>query len=118
MQYRLNGVDLPEQPTEAGWVDQASLGEDGNGHPIYPELYEFEMSWGVLEPGQWTRLYDFFFQAGLTGTVSATLQCYTGIVVDEAATYSGCIVRQPTRGKVFSGFILNSKVVLGGIRVR
>jgi hypothetical protein len=118
VQYKLNGVNVPVQPSESRWVAPTPLGEDGNGHPIYPEIYEFEMHWGVLEPAEWTSIYGFFYLAGTTGTTTATIQCFTGTTVDEDATYTGCIVRQPERGNLIAGYILNSQVVISGIRVR
>lgn len=104
MGYKINGTELTLQPTEGTWKDRESIGNDGNGRPIYSSPREFEMKFNLESPSEWQQLRTFFQSISATGTASVDLPEY-GASAYQFRTYSGCIINEPTMGAYFEGYI-------------
>jgi len=114
--YKINGTYLPTQPTQGHWVPQEILDTDGNGHPIYPTVHEFELQWSALEPSDFDVLLHFCENMTATGTVVSTLPEYHANVY-RSFDYTGTIVQLPKPGQYFEKYILNTTMVISNVRV-
>jgi len=101
MAIGINGIDFPTQPLEHQWSPRRELGIDGNGHPIYSAVREYELKWGVLEPSEVNSLQNYFNSINPTGTVVVTLPKYADSTYGYYA-YSGCTLSEPAFGKYFA----------------
>ena len=68
MVYRINGEEIPLQPTTGRWMPKNVTDIDGRGHPIYPGVREFEMRWGLIDVSGSAKLQEFFNSVISTGT--------------------------------------------------
>lgn len=114
--YAFNGTTLYLSPTVGSWENKDSLGDDGNGHVIYPSVTEFTMEWVLMPTSDFKQLQDFYLVSSTTGTVVADLPKWGG--VDYVfQSYSGVILTRPTVGKYFAEHIQDVKLVVRNIRV-
>ena len=58
--FAINGTNFLLPPTESGWVGRNDFGIDGGGHPIYPAMREFEISWGLAHPTDVKQIIDAY----------------------------------------------------------
>ena len=116
MTFKLNGTELPIQPTEAKWNPRNILGVAGDGHAIYPGIRDFTMRWQLLDSSGTYILQNFFNGFGATGTIVADLPKY-GNYGYAFYAYSGCIMREPEFGSYFSENITNVTLDITRIRV-
>jgi len=114
--YQINDTDLTIQPTSGQWMGRDVLDLDGNGHPVYPTYYEFEMSWQLADMEQVKQLQDFFNLIGRTGTVSVNLPryAYNPYIF---RTYSGTVIHEPTYGSFFSERQSEVRLLISKIRI-
>lgn len=112
--YSINTVDIC--PESAHWMDRDVLGTDGNGHPIYPALREFEFTWGFLSMADYNVLYSARALVDSTGTVTVDLPDLSA--GDFRFTrYSGTIVHEPTVGQFFVDYVSDVRLLITNIRV-
>jgi hypothetical protein len=116
MTYKYNGVALTAQPTKGNWMAPASLGDDGDGRPIYPFIFTFELVWNGIAPSDFKQLVDQWTAISVSGTVVMTLPQW-GASTYTFFDYTGTIPQMPTSGEYFEGFILNAKQVISNVRV-
>ena len=109
--YGINGVNFILQPTEAGWGSRSELGIDGNGHPIYPAVRQFEFNWQLAHPNDVKQILDAWEIVSNTGTVSFDLPQW-GASDYLFALYSGCTMREPTVGMYFSEWIKDVRLTV------
>ena len=115
MTYKINGTDLLLQPSSGKWVDRDELDRDGNGHSIYPPVYNFELSWELMDLDSFYQLQGFYQNTLVTGSVVAELP-------DRYANswsfkgYTGCIMQEPTRDNFWEEYVQGVKLLLVNIR--
>lgn len=100
MPIKINGSQLPTQPSSWQWLPREKLGIDGNGHPIYAGVREFEMQWEMVEPPTVSSLQDYFEAVANTGTAVVELPYF----ISGSYTfysYSGCVLNEPELGAHF-----------------
>uniref|UniRef100_A0A6M3LYF3 Uncharacterized protein n=1 Tax=viral metagenome TaxID=1070528 RepID=A0A6M3LYF3_9ZZZZ len=113
--YRIGGVDLLLQPTTGRWMPRKPLGIDGNGHPIYPGVREFEMRFQLGSPADYNQLQTFFESVSNTGTVIVDLPIY-GHASYTFTSYTGCVLREPDSREYFSEHQTDFVILVAGIR--
>jgi len=114
MTYKINGTPLTLPPTQGQWKTREVLGVDGNGHPIYPAKYQFELIWDLVAMADFNQLITFFDALAITGTASADLPELRGVTY-AFRTYSGCVVYEPTLEGYFAQFPSRVKLLLTNI---
>jgi hypothetical protein len=114
--YGVNGVALTLQPTSGQWEAKSSLGFDGNGHPIYPPMGEFTLSWDLISTNDFKQLNDFYESVSNTGTVTTELPKW-GDVDYLFYSYSGTVWQRPTAGEYFMRYVTGVKMTVSRIRV-
>jgi hypothetical protein len=113
--YALNGTRFVLQPTEGQWDAKGMLGVDGNGHPIYSAVREFQLSWDLASPTDVKQLIDVYNANANTGTVVFDLPKW-GDADYSFYSYSGCTMREPEVGTYFNGYISNVKLTIMKVR--
>lgn len=116
MPYKINGTTLALQPEAGKWSETRSLGIDGNGHPIYPAVREYELVWGLMSVPEFNELYNFFLAQGVTGTVVAEIPQYNSATYTYYA-YTGCVMHEPTAGEYFETYRKDVKLLIAKVRV-
>src|SRR4030067_3047001 len=101
MPYKINGTEITLQPTTGQWLAREEIARDGNGHPIYPAIREFEMTWQLISPTNVNQLQTFFDSVNPTGTVVAELPRYAFSSYTFYA-YSGCAMTEPEYSTYFN----------------
>ena len=101
--YKINGTLLLQQPESGKWLDREEIGIDGSGHPIYPDVRDFQLSWGYMTPDAFSQIQNFYDLVGNTGTVSADLP-ERGAATYGFHQYSGCTLGEPTCGDFFEEY--------------
>jgi len=115
MTYKINGVEFIIQPTYGQWVTQTPSGIDGNGHPIYPAIREFEIKWNLNSPSGTYQLQQFFAAITITGTAVVDLPKYAHSEYT-FYSYSGCVVHQPEFGNYFAEYVSDVVLLVSKIR--
>jgi hypothetical protein len=113
--YKINGEDFVLQPTLGRWVPRETLGISGNGHAIYPQVREFELTWNLDSPSGTYQLQKWFDAVLATGTAVLTLPKY-GDAAYVFFSYTGCYLREPEWGAYFSENITNVVMRVTNIR--
>jgi hypothetical protein len=114
--YNFDHHGLPTLPTQAHWVPLEQLDVDGNGHPIYPTVHEFELQWSAMWIADFDALVHLCENMTSTGTVVSTLPEYHANDY-QYFNYSGTILQLPKPGQYFEGYILNTTMVISNVRV-
>jgi len=116
--YSFNGTDLIDQPSTGKWLPRKSLGYDGQGHPIYPSVYDFEMDWDIISPAGFQQLENFYLNS-MTGTVVANLPKY-GINDYVLIGYSGCTLDEVSVDTYYAGegYLMKTKLLVHKVQVR
>lgn len=100
MTYKINNTTLLIEPTSGRWLPREMFGLDGNGHPIYSSLRQFEINFGLLSPAQQNQLQGFYDSVITTGTAVVDLPEY-GANTYTFKSYSGCVLREPEQNQYF-----------------
>ena len=102
--YYINNVFLIMQPTTGKWIPRPVLGIDGAGHPIYPSVREFEMTFSIQTPDEAGQLENYFLSVQNTGTLVVTLPKFPLNSSDTWIyfAYTGCILQEPQWGEFFT----------------
>jgi len=116
MTYKIDGVEFTLQPTSGRWLPRRSLGIDGNGHFIYPSVYEFEITWGIQSQAEWDQvLEDFFDAVTVTGSAVVELPEYRSPTYQFYA-YTGCVIDEPQMSAYFNEHPTAVKMIVRKIR--
>lgn len=113
--FAFNGTNLTLQPTETRWGERESYGIDGAGHPIYPNVRTFEMTWQLISASDLSQLVNFFNIVSSTGTVVADLPKW-GDVQYLFYGYSGCTLSEPVVSTHFAEHTQDVKLLILNIR--
>lgn len=113
--YALNGTSLLLQPSTGRWVQRDSFGIDGAGHPIYPAVRDFELSWDLISIDDLQQINNAYNAVGNTGTVVVDLPRY-GDVQYNFFSYSGCTLQEPTYDVYFERYVQNVKLLVMNVR--
>jgi hypothetical protein len=115
MTYSINGTTLALQPTQGKWLDRGILGIDGNGHPVYPAVYQFQLTWGIASTEEFYEVLGLFDAISITGSAVASLpklRSSTYTFYD----YSGCVLHEPTLGEYFAEYPTKVELLITNIR--
>jgi hypothetical protein len=113
--YAINGVKIL-QPTRHQWVDMEILGIDGNGRPIYPQIGEFQLEWGLMSVSDLNLLISFANFSLTTGTCVVDLPKW-GDNDYLFYSYSGTYISRPVVGSYFSENVEDVSIIVRNIRV-
>lgn len=114
--FRINGTLLSLQPTEHGWIKRTQYGVDGAGHPIVPAYGQYQLSWDIMSPSEFSQLVNLYNSYGVTGTVVADLPQW-GNPSGTFYSYSGCIITEPEHSGLFENYYTDVKLLIVGIRI-
>lgn len=112
--YAVNAVDIC--PEGAQWIERATLGTDGNGHPIYSSVKEFEFTWGFMSMSDYNALYSARQLVGSTGTVTVDLPDLSQADF-RFKRYSGTVIHEPSVGQFFTDHLSDVRLLISNIRV-
>jgi hypothetical protein len=113
--YAINGTDLVLQPTTGKWIPRDSLGFDGAGHPIYPGVRQFEMTFALEEPSDFYQVQNYYNMTMNTGTVVVDLPKY-GANTYIFFSYTGCVLQEPYADEYFSEYHTNVTLLITNVR--
>lgn len=113
--YAFNGTTLSLQPSSGKWSQRSSLGVDGAGHPIYPAVREFEITWDLISISDLQQINNAYNAVGNTGTVVVDLPKY-GDSQYNFFSYSGCTLQEPQYDAYFEKYVQNVKLLVMNIR--
>lgn len=113
--YAINGTNLLLQPEEHKWSPRDALGIDGNSHPIYPAIRNYEMSWGLMDMASFQQLVAFYNQVQNTGTCTVDLPQW-GASDFRFYSYSGCTISEPEIGGFFTEHVSSVRLVIMNVR--
>lgn len=114
--YQINDTDLIIQPSYGKWLPRDIIDLDGNGHPVYPPYYQFEMGWQLASMDHVKQLQDFFDTIGRTGTASVNLPRHAfGPYIFR--TYSGTILQEPEFSQFFAESEATVTLLITKIRI-
>ena len=114
MTYKVNGTDIPTQPTTGRWIPRTLLGVDGNGHGIYAGVREFELRWQASDPENVSQIQSWYDSVGNTGTLVVDLPYYLSGTY-HFYSYTGCVLREPEIGNYFAGNHTNITLLVTNI---
>lgn len=100
MTYKINGTEISIQPTTGKWLPREVIEYDGNGHPIYSALREYEIRWNQIDDSTVYQLQTFFGSVNNTGSVVVDLPRY-GSATYQFYAYTGCVLNEPEFGRYF-----------------
>lgn len=115
MTYIINGTTLDLQPESGEWQNRDTIGTDGNGHPVYSSVREFEMKWGFMSMNQFKEIRDLYNNTGVTGTSVVSLPRY-GWSSWEFREYSGTVLHEPRAGQYFEQYVSDVSLLVVKIR--
>lgn len=115
MTYRLNGTEIP-QPTSGRWLPPQVVGKTGSGHPIYPQVMQYELRWNLSSVADADQVRDFWTNVSLTGTLVADLPQWNAATYQFYA-YTGCVIYRPEWNAYFSQHITDIVAIIGNIVV-
>lgn len=115
MTYKVNGTEITTQPTSGRWLGRDKLGINGFGHPVYPAVREFEMTFVLHSPADANQLQTYFNQVSNTGTVVVDLPQY-GAATYTFFPYTGCIIHEPEWGEYFAEYQTSCKLLISNIK--
>lgn len=112
--YAINGTDLTLQPTQGGWRERDSYGQDGGSHFIYSRVRSYELSWQLINQSDLTQIINFYNTVQNTGTVSVDLPQW-GASQFGFARYSGCVISEPAVSQYFLDHTMDVRLLIVGI---
>lgn len=115
MTYKINNTEFTLQPTVGKWLPREQLGIDGNGHAIYPSMYQFEIQWQLAAVSEYYQLLGFFDNLAETGTVSVDLPMLRS-ATGGFSTYAGCVIDEPEFGGYFNTYPQQISMMVRNIR--
>ena len=113
--YAIQGTDLTLQPTTGRWIDRDVVGFDGSGHPIYPAIATFEMTWQLISASDFAQLVTFYNQVQNTGTVAVDLPKW-GTSPHQFNRYSGCTLGEPLVNEFFLDHIEEVRLLVYNVQ--
>ena len=115
MTYKINGTPFLIEPQSGRWTPRSALGITGDGHPVYPAVREFEITWSALSPTQFYQLQTFFDSVASTGTAVVDLPEYAKSTY-AFKSYSGCVLSEPEVGQYFTENYMDARMMVSNIR--
>ena len=115
MTYKINGTELTLQPTNGKWLPKVLMGVDGNGHPIYSAMRDFQLTWQLISPADFNQILLFFNAVITTGSAVAELPKFNSSTYTFYA-YTGCVLQEPELAEFFNEYLTNATMVITGIR--
>jgi hypothetical protein len=112
---KFNGAEIL-QPTLHRWVPRNILGMSGSGHPIYPGVREYELSWQLSSIGDYYQLLESFNNLSGTSTAVIDLPKFNSTGTYDMFSYSGCVLREPEYSEWFTSYYREAKLLISNIR--
>lgn len=112
--YAVQGTNFTLQPTSGRWLDRDNLGFDGGGHPVYPSVRTFEMSWELINASDLSQIIGFYNQVMNTGTVAVDLPKWNGDPY-QFTRVSGCTLGEPSVNQFFETHTQEVRLLIYGI---
>ena len=113
--YKIDGAEITLQPSSGKWLSRRVIGVDGNGHHIYPSVYQFEMDWSISDQSEWNQLIGFFDSLAITGSAVVDLPQYRSSTY-QFYSYTGCVVHEPEIGEYFTEHPTRISLLVSKIR--
>lgn len=113
--YAINDVDFSLQPTSGKWTERTRLGVDGAGHPVYPQVRGFEMTWNLISTADAQQIIGMYNAVSNTGTAVVCLPEWNNAHF-EFKNYSGCTLQEPEAGEYFQGWITDFRLLVLNVR--
>jgi hypothetical protein len=114
--FKINGVSLTLQPSDHQWLKRSNYGMDGGGHPIYPAMAQYQLSWDLMSPAEFFELVNNYNLYGVTGSAVVSLPQW-GISTYTFYAYSGCIIDEPEHSGFFENYYTSVKLLISSIRI-
>jgi len=114
MTYILNKTVIL-QPTTGRWMPRRPDDISGEGRPIYPAIYQFQLRWQLMPINDYYDVRNEW-EKSITGTVVVELPD------PEASSYvfrefSGCYLQQPLVGAYFQEHVTDVVLMVTNINV-
>ena len=109
--FAFNDTNLNQYPTTHRWVERTQYGIDGGGHPVYPQIRSYEMTWNLISPENAQQIINFYNQVGNTGTITTCLPEWNASDY-RFKNYSGTTLEEPEMQGWFMGFIEELKLLV------
>jgi hypothetical protein len=117
MTYKINNVALTLQPSSGAWKARDIIGTDGNGHPVYPAVRQFEMKWDLITESEYYQLQNFYDTLVITGSTTVEIPRYKPVSgVYTFDVYTGCIIHEPEASEFFEMHRLTARMLIVNIR--
>lgn len=113
--YAFNGTVIALQPSSGRWVQRESVGIDGAGHPVYPSVRDFEITWDLISVEDLQQINNAYASVGNTGTVVVDLPKY-GDSQYNFYSYSGCTLQEPQYDMYFERHVQSVRLLVMNIR--
>ena len=113
--YSINGQAFAIQPTTGKWLPREEIARDGLGHPFYPGVREFEVTFSLKDATGTYQLQQFYNQIAVTGTAVVELPKY-GHYSYDFYRYSGCVLSEPQFGNYFAEHISDVTLLISNVR--
>lgn len=109
--FALNNTDFNQYPTDHHWSERTQYGMDGGGHPIYPAVRSYELTWNLISTSDAKQIIDFYNTVGNTGTLTFCAPEWNN--VDYVfKNYSGTTLQEPSFDNYFMGYLENLKLLV------
>lgn len=112
--YAINGTNLTLQPTQGGWKERESYGQDGNAHFIYATPRSYELNWQLISQSDLAQLINFFNTVQSSGTVTVDIPQW-GASSFVFQRYSGCVLSEPSVDAYFIEHTTNVRLLIVNI---
>lgn len=113
--FAFNGTLLTLQPTDHNWEARNQFGISGDGHPIYPLVRQYKLTWSLSSPSEFQQVLGFYNSINQTGTVSVDLPEWNSATY-QFRTYSGCTLREPEFSNYYEGYYQEISLTVLNIR--
>jgi len=117
--YEINQTET--SPSEGKWI-RKPLDFAGDGWPIYPGTYTFEMKWNFATFQEWLNVQFLFDSLQSSGTTQVRLPVHPASLAGSGAfqywEYSGCVFTEPVTGAYFAEFPSNMTLTILNIKVK
>lgn len=113
--FAFNNVDLTLQPTTCTPKERTNYGFDGNAHPMYSSVRQYELKWDLISTSDAAQIINIYNTVGNTGTVVSCLPDW-GNANFVFRNYSGTTLEEPTVGEYFQGYISSVTLLVCNVR--
>jgi hypothetical protein len=114
--FKINGVLLGLQPSEHNWIKRSQYGMDGGGHPVYPAMGQYQLSWEYMSDADFYQLVSAYNSHGVTGTAVVDLPQW-GAPTYQFYSYSGVVIDEPEHSGYFENYYAGVRLLITSIKI-